>query len=277
MSNNFRFLTSANDVIRITTLGIENLNSSQCIIYVHGFKGFKDWGFVPYTCEYFAKNGFFVISFNFSHNGVGEELTEFTEMEKFAENTYSLEITELSEIINAYSDNFFGKTKNDKIGLLGHSRGGAISLLTSVNKKEIGAVALWASISKIDRYTERLKKEWEENGYIEVLNTRTNQLMRLNVSLLRDIEKNNNDKLNIEKAARELKRPLFIAQGEEDMTVPFEEAEKLYEWSDKSVTEFFRISGTGHTFGTQHPFTGSNPKFERLLEKTTDFFKYNFS
>ena len=77
MSNNFRFLTSANDVIRITTLGIENLNSSPCIIYVHGFKGFKDWGFVPYTCEYFAKNGFFVISFNFSHNGVGEELTEF--------------------------------------------------------------------------------------------------------------------------------------------------------------------------------------------------------
>jgi hypothetical protein len=77
----------------------ENLNSSPCIIFVHGFKGFKDWGFVPYRCEYFAENGFFVVSFNFSHNGVGERFTEFTELEKFAENTFSPEITELSEII----------------------------------------------------------------------------------------------------------------------------------------------------------------------------------
>lgn len=277
MSKNFRFLTTANDVIRTTVFGYENLNSSPCIIFVHGFKGFKDWGFVPYTCEYFAENGFFVVSFNFSHNGVGEKLTEFTELEKFAENTFSLEITELSEIINAYSNNFFGKTENNKVGLLGHSRGGAISLLTSVNKKEISAVALWASVSNFDRYSERQKEEWKKRGYLEVLNTRTNQLMRLNISLLEDFENNSHHKLNIEKATRTFKKPLFIAHGEQDLTVTIDEAEKLYEWSDKSLTEFFKISAAGHTFGIQHPFIGSNPKFGTLLEKTRNFFISNFN
>lgn len=34
-----------------------------------------------------------VITFNFSHNGVGENLLEFTELETFAVNTYSCELT----------------------------------------------------------------------------------------------------------------------------------------------------------------------------------------
>jgi len=39
-------------------------------VYVHGFKGFKDWGFVPYIGETFASKGFAFLTFNFSHNGI---------------------------------------------------------------------------------------------------------------------------------------------------------------------------------------------------------------
>ena len=101
--------------------------------------------------------------------------------------------------------------------------------------------------------------------------------MKLNVSLLEDIEQNINDRLNIEKAVRELNKPLLIAHGEQDLAVSFDEGKKLFEWADKRLTEFYPIENTGHTFDIQHPFKGSNNKFDALLNKTTEFFKRNLN
>ena len=77
MNKDFVLITKKNEKIRFTVYGIENINNAPCLIFVHGFKGFKDWGFWPYIGNYFAKNRFFVITFNFSHNGIGEGKTEF--------------------------------------------------------------------------------------------------------------------------------------------------------------------------------------------------------
>ena len=273
MSKDFILITSQNEKLRITAYGFENAGISPCIILVHGFKGFKDWGFGPYIGKYLSKQGFFVITFNFSHNGVGESLTEFTELDKFADNTFSLEINELNELISSYLNGEFCEVKNSKVGLLGHSRGGAISLLTAAKNKSVNTVATWSAVSKLDRYSERQKEKWRKKGVFEVLNTRTKQVMKLNVSLLKDIEQNRDDSLNIERAVRELGKPLFIAQGEQDLAVPFEEGEKLFEWADKRLTKFYPIENTGHTFDIQHPFKGSNDKFDALLNRTSEFFK----
>ena len=272
MSEEYIYTTSQNNQISMTTFGNQNLESSSAIIISHGFKGFKDWGFFPFTANYFAKQGFFVITFNYSHNGIGIINNEFTELEKFADNTFSLEIEELSDIISAYQSGFFGKSINSKIGLLGHSRGGAISLLTAQKVKTISSVVTWASVSTLDRYSERQKDAWRKKGYFSVLNTRTNQEMKLNVSLLEDLEKNK-ETLSIRNAVTNLKIPLLINHGTEDLAVRTEEAEELYSFSDKSITELNLIENTGHTFGCVHPFDGSNDKFDSLLEKTNAFFK----
>lgn len=273
---NFQLITSDDEVLRITVYG-SLLNINRCIIFVHGFKGFKDWGFVPYLGDYFALKGFFVITFNFSHNGIGKNLLVFTEMDKFSRNTYSREIRELSEIIDAYANNFFGKVDKHKIGLLGHSRGGAISLLTAKNIKEINAVALWSSISRVDRYTNHQKEEWKKKKFYEITNQRTGQVMRLDISILDDIEENLHTTLNISEAISKLNKPLLIAHGEEDLTVPIKEAEELYSWSNKKYSEFIKIPSTGHTFNIKHPFEGSNKMFDELLEKTYLFFKENLN
>lgn len=213
MSNEFVFNTTRNDSLKITAYGIDNVKKSPCIILVHGFKGFKDWGFGPFIGKYLSNNGYFVLTFNFSHNGIGDNPVEFTELSKFAENTFSLEIEELSQIIDAYRNGFFGETENDKIGLIGHSRGGAISILTAKQKKEVSVLAVWSSVSTFDRYSERQKENWRKKGVFEVMNSRTKQVMRLNVSLLDDLEKNKNGSLNIEEGIKGLKRPLLIVHG----------------------------------------------------------------
>jgi len=269
--HDFLLSTVDDEVNDISVYGIDNVIKAPCIIFVHGFKGFKDWGFGPYLAEKFAESGFFVITFNFSLNGIGRGAQEFTELEKFAQNTFSREINELNSIINAYKSGFFGHASINKIALLGHSRGGAISLLTAHLRMDISAVVLWAAISRLDRYSDRQKEQWRKKGTFDVLNTRTRQVMRLDVSLLDDLEKNKYDLLNIEKAVSELNCPLFIAHGEQDLAVPITEGEELYKWSDKSKTEFIKIPSAGHTFNIRHPFEGTNDKFEILLDKTKEF------
>jgi uncharacterized protein len=275
MAKDFVFRTRNSDTLSITTYGIDNVGNVPCIFLVHGFKGFKNWGFGPFVGKYLSENGFFVCSFNFSHNGIGNNPTEFTELERFAENTFSHEISELTELIDAYLEGFFGRISNSKIGLIGHSRGGGISLLTARQRKNINAVAVWASVSNFDRYSERQKENWRKKGGFEVLNSRTKQVMRLNVSLLEDLEKNRDDLLNIGKSVSELNRPLLIVHGEQDVAVPVKEGEELYEMSNKDLTSFIKIPATGHTFDVVHPFKGSNPKFEKVLNSTLEFFNRN--
>ncbi len=98
MKKDYEYICSDGEILRVTSYGE---NNSRCIVYVHGFKGFKDWGFVPYIGQFLVVIGFFVLTFNFSYNGIGENATEFTELEKFAKNTFSREQRELSELIDA--------------------------------------------------------------------------------------------------------------------------------------------------------------------------------
>ncbi len=275
MSQNYSITSSLGGKISITTFGNENISQKNCIILIHGFKGFKDWGYAPYFGEYLSNKGYFVITFNFSHNGIGENKYEFTELEKFANNTFTREITELKDVVKAYENNKFGVIDNPSIGLIGHSRGGAIALLTASQLENVKVVSTWGSIATLDRYSERQKEIWRKKGYFSVMNMRTKQEMRLNLTLLEDIE-NNSDSLNIKKNISELNKPLLIVHGSEDLAVKVNEAEQLYSWSNKEITEFKLIENTGHTFGCVHPFKGTNSKFDFVLKTTLDFFNKHF-
>lgn len=276
MNKEFRLKSNEGNVLDVSAYGLENIGNAPCLILVHGFKGFKDWGFFPFTAESFAKCGYFVISFNFSHNGISGNNYNHFNIDNFAENTVSLEISELIQIINAYKNGFFGDDVYNHIGLVGHSRGGGVAILSSLVDK-VNAYVVWASVARFDRYTERQKAEWRKQGFVEVLNSRTNQMMRMNIGLLEDIEKNKDTSLNVEKAVSNLNRSLLLIHGTEDLTVPIAEGEQIYRWSDKSMTEFEKIPACGHTFDIVHPFEGSNKKFDDVLSKTKEFFNKVFN
>lgn len=276
MNKDFRLKTSRSNILDVSSYGLENIASAPCLIFVHGFKGFKDWGFFPFLGNYFSDKGFFVLTFNFSHNGVNSSTSLFSEMDKFAKNTISLEISELNELIIAYNDGYFGEKKSNKVALIGHSRGGAVSLLSSLVNRIPVAYVVWSSVAKLDRYTERQKNEWRKKGFIEAFNSRTRQMMRMNIDLLDDIENNINGSLNLENSVKSLNKPLLIIHGEEDLTVPISEAEQIFSWSDQKITEIFRVPNTGHTFDIVHPFEGTNKKFDSILDKTNGFLKKCF-
>ena len=71
------------------------------IIYVHGFKGFKDWGSSNEVANTFAENGFLYLKFNFSHNGVtAEHPIDFVDLDAFGNNNYFIEFHELCLVID---------------------------------------------------------------------------------------------------------------------------------------------------------------------------------
>lgn len=255
------------------------------VIFCHGFKGFKDWGCFPYMMDKLAAEDNFCVSFNFSYNGTGDkenEQSDFTRLDLFAENTFTRELDDLGSVID-----FLFENKDDynydtgKVTLIGHSRGGGSVILKTAEDKRITKLITLSSVNNFDRYTDSLKKKWKEAGYLEVLNSRTNQMMRQNYTLIEDLEKNRS-RLDIQKAITEISVPLLLIHGTQDISVDYSNAEDLYvrhtenNEPAKEKTELILIENTGHTFGAVHPFEGTTKALEEVITFVLDFQKKNF-
>ncbi len=240
------------------------------IIVCHGFKAFKDWGPFPSIGKYFASQGFISIVLNFSHNGIGEEPRKFVEHEKFSKNTISLEIEDIKTLLNEIDGTGFGISCIDKssVSIVGHSRGGAVSLIAAKEDKRLQAVAVWSTIDHFNRYTEEQRRRWREKGSVQLHSVSSRKLFSLTTALLDDVE-NNAERLNIVKAVEELRKPLLIVHGTADIPAKFEEAERLYDAADKQLTKFVRLEGAGHMYGAKHPYKEESQTMNHVLDITS--------
>lgn len=235
----------------------EDGNSKPVAIFCHGYKGFKDWGAWDLVAESFKKAGFFFIKFNFSHNGgTMENPIDFPDLEAFGENNYSKELDDLESIINLlFSADF--KYKNDikkkNITLIGHSRGGGISIIKASEDSRITTLITWASVSGFGKRTATTGdlKQWKKNGVKYVLNGRTKQLMPHNYQFYLDY-KANKERLSIENAARQIKIPFLIIHATDDPAIKFSEAKALHTFNSKSV--LIPIENSNHVFDAKHPW-----------------------
>ncbi len=275
-STPFVIRNASGDIIHGNVHLPEKVEGAPVVVLCHGFKGFKDWGFFPCTADRLAQEGWCAVRFNFSHNGVGEDFLNFTEMELFAKNTFSKELEDLEAVIQSVCEHQIIPNTADtkKLALLAHSRGGGIALIKASEDSRVKSIVTWASISTFDRWGEQTKRMWRENGFIEVINTRTKQIMRMNNTLLEDLTLNKK-RLDISSAIKRLKKPLLIIHGEQDVSVPCEESRTLYNEADKSLTEIEIIPNTDHTFGIVHPLAEVTNSFGKVLQRTIFWLQMN--
>jgi len=276
----FQLYSREGEILRVDLRYEPTGAAKPAIVFLHGFKGFKDWGPFPAMLEEFARSGFVTLAFNFSHNGIGDDLLNFTELDRFARNTFMRELEETNDIVRALSElNSIPLPPEEldpnAIGLMGHSRGAAMAILAGAESRLVRAVVALSPVSDFNRYSDRQKEKWRSGGYFEVLNQRTKQAMRLNVDLLEDLEANR-ERLDILKAARtiaQLQKPLLLIAGEQDLTTKPEEAETIARAADGQLTEIRLIPNTGHTFGSEHPFKGMTRPMNEVIELTSGFFR----
>ncbi|MEH6764344.1 MAG: alpha/beta fold hydrolase [Aequorivita antarctica] len=255
----------------------ETTKPQAVVIFCHGYKGFKDWGAWHLVAEAFAKKGFCFVKFNFSHNGgTLEQPIDFPDLEAFAENNFSLELDDLDRVLNEIENGNENLPKIiSTISLIGHSRGGGIVLIKAEEEKRIEKVVTWASVSDFKaRFQEDTDefKEWQQTGITHVENSRTKQMLPHNFQFYKDF-KENEERLNIRRAVKNLKIPQLIVHGSEDPTVSEKEAMAIHSWNPQS--ELAVINGGDHVFGAKHPWIESSlpEELKNMVEKTIDFLK----
>lgn len=222
----------------------------DCVIYVHGFNGFKDWGNFSLIAKEFLKSNIDVVSFNFSHNGTSLQHPEdFVDLERYGNNNYTAELTDLGKVIDYVN----GLKRYKKIVLLGHSRGGGISILKANEDARINLLITWASVAACKTpwasWSQARLDEWKEKGVQFYENKRTNQQMPLYYQLYLDYI-NNQERLDVVRAMSNLKIPILIQHGTEDEAVSYQHAELLHKSNAKSKLLLY---STNHTFGRSHP------------------------
>ena len=235
--------------------------SDSAVVVVHGFKGFKDWGFFPFLCEKLVEAGHIVVSFDFSHNGV--VAGEFRDLESFARNTITRELEELNHVLGSVSDGSVTGEPLPRLGLLGHSRGGADAVLAAAKNPLVRALVTWGALDHLDRWTDETVQVWRRDGVIHVVNQRTGQELPLSIELMEDVL-SNRERLDPLRAAASIQVPWLVIHGRDDKTIPFVEGERLAQAS--SCASLRLLVEAGHTFGAVHPFQGTTPVLDRAIE-----------
>ncbi|AIQ11120.1 alpha/beta hydrolase family protein [Paenibacillus durus] len=264
-SINFEIPAGDDSVLRCTRFPSRG-EADSLIVIAHGYKGFKDWGMFPYVAESLSGKHE-VVTFNFSHGGIGADLQNFTELEKFARNTYHRELKDLNVLLSYLSQH--PKLGGLPLFLLGHSRGGGVCLLHALDSPgEVAGVISWNGVTDLDLFTEDQKQDMREKGRAYVLNGRTGQQMPLDAVILEDLERQK-ERYNIIERMRTAKFPVTLIQGSNDVARLRQGSEKLT--ALRPDIDWVQIPGGDHTFGTVHPFAGPTPQSEQAIAATEAF------
>jgi pimeloyl-ACP methyl ester carboxylesterase len=233
----------------------KNRTKKPILVFSHGFKGFKDWGHFNLVAKEYAESGFVFIKFNFSHNGTTPDRpTDFSDPEAFGKNNYSLELNDLGYVIDFIYLNpqLSDEADFSKIYLIGHSRGGAISLLKSIEDQRVKKVITWAAVADTKkRITAYNAHEWKKNGVVYIENTRTHQQLPLYYQFVEDFQEHKT-RLDLLNALTQINIPVLIFHGATDNSVSYSEAELLQKGIKNSVLH--KIAEGDHTFGGKHPY-----------------------
>lgn len=258
----------------VTTIG----SVLPVILFLHGFKGFKDWGAFPDACEELARAGYAVVAFNFSMNGIGENLLEFDEPEHFSKQTLSQDLKDVGTVIEAIKEKKISSEKvildTDRLGILGHSRGGHTAVVSAAEYSDIQCLVTWSSVADYNgRWSKEMISDWQKKGFTEITNSRTGQVLKLD-KIVYDDAIRNADKLMAIRRIQEIHIPSMFIAGKDDETVPFLETERLFRKSPADDKEIRLIKDAGHTFNVAHPFNEDDfpPQFAEVLDFTEGWF-----
>ena len=259
----------------LTDLIYVNSNEAKpVVIFLHGFKGFKDWGPFDLVAENFANAGFCFVKLNFSHNGTTQKNpVEFVDLEAFGNNNFSKELDDLDSVITWLEKNHLNGEQFDlkNISLIGHSRGGGIAILKAHEDARIKKVIGWASVNEFGKYISvEEQKVWKQDGVIYIDNFRTQQKMPLYYQLAEDVFKNP-QRLNIKTAVEKLNFSFLIVHGTEDETVSYSDALAMHSWNKKS--KLISIEGANHSFGAEHPHNSPYlpAHYQKVVDETITF------
>ena len=257
-----------------------NGQAKPVVLFVHGFKGFKDWGHFPLVADFFAEQGFVFVKLNLSHNGLVVGGTgDLEDLKAFGQNNFSLELDDIGQVVDALFSTSTppvpaAELDLRRLCLVGHSRGGGLVLLKAAEDPRVRAVATWAAIAEIrPQWPQTVFDEWERTGVLHVPNMRTGVELPMHYQIVENYHAN---RLRLDIAhnvRRKLRQPLLIIHGDADETVNVAAAHALQQL--KPDAELLLVPGATHMFGGAHPWPATTlpAPARHIAEATAAFFQ----
>lgn len=233
------------------------------VIIAHGFKGYKDYGMFPRIAQRLAEAGFIAHRFNFSHSGMTNAIATFERPNLFERDTWNRQVEDLRAVIDALhaADSPLPGSGGGGDGLpyvlFGHSRGGVSVLLTAGRCADDPAfpqpagVITAAAPATCNSLNEEEQRRLLEQGFLESPSSRTGQTLRIGRAFLQE-QLDDPAGHDLPALVRRVRRPILMAHGEKDPTVPVSAAATLAEAAGDHASTLI-IPEADHVFNTPNP------------------------
>ncbi len=259
------------------------------LICSHGFKGYKDYGFLPMLCKVAAERGLVALRFNFSHSGMTNRIDSFEHSDLFEKDRWSRQVNDLRDVVSCEFDN--DGLEGQPYVMFGHSRGGVTSTLAAgriwgehfynrfwpgtYGYRGCAALITAAAPDYACNLDDMAKHQLRTEGRLLSPSGRTGQDLYVGRDWLDEIERDP-ELYDPVLAAAHVKCPTLIIHGSGDTTVPVECAHNLH----RAATPNSRleiIEGASHTFDCPNPLPLDTPwdavpaATRKLIDLTVSF------
>lgn len=224
-----------------------------CVVLLHGFMGYKDYGFIPVLGAYLASRGVLVHRFNFAHSGMTNQIERFERADLFERQTWNAQVDDTLCVRDAINDgNLLGAGL--PLVLIGHSRGGVTAILCAGRHQTqlglAGLVTLAAPAQCCD-LSEQEQRSWLQSGRRVVRSARTGQELAIASDWLAQqlADAEGHDVLG---QVSRVPAPLLVVHGTADETVPVGAASEIVEAACQGA-RLRLIPAGNHVFGMPNP------------------------
>ena len=271
ISRDFEVHLEADRIVRVSVdepggVAVE----SPTVVFIPGFKGFKDWGGWPWFCGQVAAAGHRVARINPSMCGVGAGLDVFDEPERFARQTLAHDVEDVVALLQ------HPEMSGSRILLLGHSRGGLVAALAANPCSGVAGIITMGTPDQLLRLTDEEINQWFESGIREIVNARTGETLVQDRVVLEDFMQQG-DRYNAPLALSKARIPVLAIHGDSDQAVECSSARRLLEGVEERYATRTLIEGAGHTFGLVHPFSGPHAHAQQVIDVICHWIEEEFS
>ncbi len=244
------------------------------VLLAHGFKGFADYGFLPLLAGRLAESGTAVVRFSFSHCGItGEGGAEnFDRPDLFERDTFGRQIDDTAALIGAIRDGALpggDRLDRERIGMIGHSRGGVTAILATGATDALKVLVTLATPSEC-LHDHALRDRILADGRAPSPSGRTGEMLYVGREFIDDLDAAG-ERYDLLKLLATYPRPYLAVHGRADETVDYRAAERLAAAHATGPTALRIVPAAGHTFEFRHGQDGSTEAFDDVSAAVVAF------
>ena len=202
------------------TLHLPDDATESGIVLGHCFTCSRNTAILRHLCEQLVQENFMALRFDFSGNGRSEG--------QFADSTYSKQISEMQTAVA-----FILKKGVSWVGLVGHSMGAVIAVLTAARMSTVKSACVLAGrmsgLNATHFFSPSQLRELRNTGSVSF--TSRGRSLKISNSFFADTEQ-----YNLPEIVANLRTPLLVVHGDQDEIIPVQEAYQAHRLNPEGIT-----------------------------------------